>query len=113
MSLWNSDTGNLIQHSTLPNQITAGEGIASFLHQFKIEGNHLVLLVAENEHRCLRRPSILIYELDQVMAGENARPRVIPISVERRFNRLLVDKTSITVASEFGIVVKLDFWGSG
>ena len=53
---------------------------------------------------------IVIYELDKVLAGENSTPRKISLG-DVRFSRLLVDKTSVTVASDCGSVVKFDFWG--
>ena len=53
---------------------------------------------------------IVIYELDKVLAGENSTPRKISLG-DVRFSKLLVDKTSITVASDCGSVVKFDFWG--
>ena len=53
---------------------------------------------------------ILIYEMDQVLAGDNPNPRKISLG-NANFSKLLVDKTSITAASDCGTVVKLDFWG--
>ena len=64
-----------------------------------------MLLVVET-----KQSHILIYELDKVLAGENATPRKISLD-DIRFSRLMVDRTSITVASDDGTVVKLDFWG--
>ena len=56
---------------------------------------------------------ILIYELDQVLAGESTVPREFAlgdIDLFDSFGKLLVDKTSVTVASDKGAIVKLDFW---
>ena len=115
VSLWNSDTGNLIQEEALPlpSFITVGEGNSAWLVEFKIEGNHLVLLVRESLTGLFH---ILIYELSKVLAGEDTKPREFSIggwgllNNGKRYGKLMVDKTSVTVASDCGSVVKLDFW---
>ena len=115
VSLWNSDTGNLIQEETLPlpSFITVGEGNSAWLVEFKIEGNHLVLLVREFETGLFH---ILIYELSKVLAGEDTKPREFSIGGwglldnVNRYEKLLVNKTSVTVGANCGSVVKLDFW---
>ena len=114
LSLWDSDTGILIQEETLPSFVSAdADAESTFLDQFKIEGNHLVLLVRESreyDENLYHHYRIVIYELDKVLAGEESEPRELSIGSDT-FSKLLVDKTSITVASESGTVVKLDFWG--
>ena len=115
VSLWNSDTGNLIQEEALPlpSFITVGEGNSAWLVEFKIEGNHLVLLVRESLTGLFH---ILIYELSKVLAGEDTKPREFSIGGwglldnGNRYEKLLVDKTSVTVGANCGSVVKLDFW---
>ena len=109
LSVWNSDTGNLIQHKPL-SRPNFGPGWTELV-MFKIEGNHLVMLVNERTNERSSHRHVLIYELDQVFAGENPTPRKISLGNVVMFHKLLVDKTSITVASDCGSVVKLDFWG--
>ena len=111
VKLWNSETGNLIQEETLRT------GSLICLKKFKIEGNHLVLLGFKGWKRLAGEDTrdfhILIYELDQVLAGESAVPREFAlgdIDLFDSFGKLLVDKTSVTVASDKGALVKLDFW---
>ena len=94
MSLWNSDTGNLIQEVTLPHPTTDDP---TFLHKFQIEDNHLVLLVRRHPGHFDSHYQLLIYELDQVLAGAKAIPRQISLDHHRSME-LLVDKTSIMAA---------------
>ena len=110
MSLWNSETGNLIQQETLPAVSTNGGQLRSF----KIEGNHLVLLLLLVGEQKYDDNRIVIYELDKVLAGVTSQPREISLgSLYGGFldqKKMLVDKTSVSVASSNGTVVKLDFW---
>ena len=100
LSIWNSETGNLIQEETLPPADSTNEG----LRKFKVEGNHLVLLVENGNGK-----HIVIYELDKVLAGEYSEPRKISLgSLNVYF--WLVEKTCVTFGSCDGTVVKLDFW---
>ena len=70
-----------------------------------------MLLVIETSYNPRTKQShILIYELDKVLTGEDATPRKISLG-DVRFSKLLVDKTSVTIASDCGSVVKFDFWG--
>ena len=112
VKLWNSETGNLIQEETLRTGSLLG-----CLKKFKIEGNHLVLLGFKGWKRLAGEDTrdfhILIYELDQLLAGESTVPREFAlgdIDLFDSFGKLLVDKTSVTVASDKGAIVKLDFW---
>ena len=97
----------------LPFFITVGEGNSAWLVEFKIEGNHLVLLVRESLTGLFH---ILIYELSKVLAGEDTKPREFSIGGwglldnVNRYEKLLVNKTSVTVGANCGSVVKLDFW---
>ena len=55
---------------------------------------------------------IVIYELDKVLAGEESELREFSLGSHESnyFSKLVVDKTFVTVASNRGSVVKLDFW---
>ena len=57
---------------------------------------------------------ILIYDLDKVLAGDITMPRKISLGrghyISKGYTNLLVDKTSITVVSQLGSVVNVDFW---
>ena len=108
VSLWNSSTGNPIQQVTLSRPHLGPRRVE--LVMFKIEGNHLVLLVKERRNHPLKRRHVLIYDLDKVLSGENPTPRLVSLGNGVRFHKLLVDKTSLTVASDCGSVVKLEFW---
>ena len=106
MSLWSSETGILIQEETLTPPVST----RLFVSKFKIEHNHLVLLTVGADVNY-----ILIYEMDKVLAGEDTKPREFALErVEHpshpAFSKLLVDKTSVTVATDLGAMVELDFW---
>ena len=110
MSLWNSETGNLIQEETLPQPVSTQR---LTLNKFQIEGNHLVLLLYGGYEGDAEY--VLIYELDKVLAGEEAMPRDFCLEHVERFSifsKLLVDKTSVNVTTGLGSMVKLDFWSS-
>ena len=119
VSIWNFETGDLIEEEQLQqsecDELGDDEFIDADLVSLMIEGNHLVMLSIENyfsdHHYSLSH--IVIYELDKVLAGEYPAPRTIAlgdVDPADRFEFLMVDKTSISVAKESGSVVKLDFW---
>ena len=95
--IWSSNSGDLTYEDDLPVPLPGGGNFVS--REFDVVDSAGQLVVLGRKHRI---PVVVIYQLDELMAGVVGEPRVWVLDqmMDSECLRLAVDKSSITVASK-------------